>query len=127
MERQLKYEEATIAKLKDQLKQHEEPVKERKIKTAAVKSEGDEAVQDHDAHKKEPDGDGDDEADGEAAMAAPVPGPAPTPSQEPKPAEMQKAAAEAKTRAQPAAPEAPAKKAQTDGDTQMGDAEPASG
>lgn len=86
MERRLKDEQATMTKLKDQLKQHEESVKERKTKMATVESELDEAAQDlNDAH-------------GAAAMAAPVPRPSPTPSQDLAPAERQKATGDASTR-----------------------------
>lgn len=95
MGRQLKEEEANMAKLRDQPKQHEESAKEKKSKLAAVKVELDEAVEDlNEARKKEADNDSGDDDAAAKEMAAPAPGSTPTPSPAPTLAETQLAEAE---------------------------------
>lgn len=70
--RQLMEEEAPVAKLKEQLKQREDSVKEKKAKLSEARSELDAAVEDfNEAPKRDPE----DDADGGAQMAAPVTGP----------------------------------------------------
>lgn len=131
MDKHLKEEEATVAKFKDQLKQYEESVKQEKTKPVAVNIELGETLQDfNEARTKELDNDDSVDEEAPAEMVAPVPGPTQKPSPEPMPAEAQLARADGKQRLTQQGPEAtggprttaaPAKKARTDGDSQMED------
>lgn len=67
-----------VAKLKEQLKQHEEAVKETKGKMAAVRTELDATVEDvNDAQKRDPGEGGDDVAGERAQVLEQVRGPTP--------------------------------------------------
>lgn len=66
MERQLKDEESAATKRKEQLKQHEESVKDTKSRLPTIRSELDEAVEDfNEARKKDSDGNAENNGNGD--------------------------------------------------------------